>query len=81
MHDISQSDLLFKLKEKLVSLGIKETDIENVIDNRKYEDLFRKGNTEKLKSDQRRKKVFKTNFHYVEPKPIFLDQNESGRVF
>ena len=29
----SQSHLLFKLKEKLVNLGLAETDIENVIDN------------------------------------------------
>lgn len=79
MHDLSQSDLLFKLKEKLVNLGIAETDIENVIDTLKCEDLFRKCNTEKLKSDQRRKNVFKTNFHYVEPKPICLGQNESGK--
>ena len=39
MHDISQSDVLFKLKEKLVNLGLTETDIENVVDTLKCEDF------------------------------------------
>lgn len=42
MNDISQSDLLFKLKEKLVNLGLAETNKENVIDTLKCEDLFQK---------------------------------------
>ena len=79
IHDISQSHLLFKLKEKLVNLGLAETDIENVIDTLKCDDLFRKCNTQTLKSDQRRQTVFKTSFHYVEPMPICLGQNESGK--
>ena len=45
----SQSHLLFKLKEKLVNLGLAETDIENVIDTLKRDDLFRKCNTQTLK--------------------------------
>lgn len=69
MHDI-------KLKEKLVNLGLAETDTENVTDTLKCEVLFRKCNDE---SDQRRKTVFKTNFHYVEPMPICLGQNGSGK--
>lgn len=32
MHDISQSHILFKHKEKLVKLGFAERGIENVID-------------------------------------------------
>lgn len=42
MQDISQSDLLFKLKEKLVNLGLAETKKENVIGTLKCEDLFQK---------------------------------------
>lgn len=79
MHDISQSNLLFKLKEKLVNLGLAETDIENVINTLKCEDLFRKCNIQTLKTDQKRKTVFKTSFYYVEPKPIYLGRNETGK--
>ncbi len=42
IHDISQSHLLFKLKEKLVTLGVSEADTSNVINVLKTEDLFKK---------------------------------------
>ena len=79
IHDISQSHLLFKLKEKLVALGVPDADISTVIDVLKTEDLLRACNTETLKTDQRRKNVFKNTFNYVEPVPICLGQNEAGK--
>ncbi len=42
IHDISQSHLLFKLKEKLVTLGVSEADTSNVTNVLKTEDLFKK---------------------------------------
>lgn len=79
VHDISQSQLLFKLNEKLCMLGIPEDAIKTVINDLKAEDLFRTHNTNTLKTDQRRKTVFKNQFNYVEPVPICLGQNEAGK--
>lgn len=62
-----------------MSCGPHGGDSENVIDTLKCEDLFKNYKTQTLKTDQKRKYVFKTNFHYVEPKPICLGQNESGK--
>lgn len=55
IHDISQSHMLFKLKEKLVMLGVSEADTNNVINVLKTEDLLRACNTKSLKTDQKRK--------------------------
>lgn len=79
MHDVSQSHLFHKLKEKLVTLGISEGDINNIVDVLKSEDLFRACNTGTLKTDKRRKSVLKGEFRYIEPVSIFLGQNESGK--
>ncbi len=64
IHDISQSHLLFKLKEKLVTLGLSEADTSNVINVPKTEDLFRTCNTQSLQTEQRRKNIFKNSFNY-----------------
>lgn len=79
IHDISQSHLLFKLKEKLITLGISEADTNNVTEVMKTENLFRTCNTQPLKTDQKRKTVFKNSFNYVEPVQICLGQNEAGK--
>lgn len=79
IHDVNQSHLLYKLNEKLVTLGLPEADVKQVIDVLKNEDLFRENNTNALKTDQRRKTLFKKSFNYVEPVPICLGQNESGK--
>ncbi|CAK6974710.1 hypothetical protein PFLUV_G00052250 [Scomber scombrus] len=79
IHDISQSHLLFKLKERLITLGISEADTNNVIEVMKNEDLFRTCNTQPLKTNQKRKTVFKNSFNYVEPAQICLGQNEAGK--
>lgn len=79
IHDISQSHLLFKLKERLITLGISEADTNNVIEVMKTEDLFRTCNTQPLKTNQKRKTVFKNSFNYVEPVQICLGQNEASK--
>lgn len=79
MHDVSQSYLFHKFKEKLVTLDISEGNINNIVDVLKSEYLFRACNTGTLKTDKRRKSVFKSQFRYIEPVPIFLGQNESGK--
>lgn len=79
IHDISQSHLLFKLKEKLVALGVSEADISTVIDVLKTEDLLGACNTETLKTPKKKKTMFKNTFNYVEPVPICLGQNEAGK--
>lgn len=79
MHDISQSHLFYKLKENLVTLDFSDVDLKSIVDALKSEDLFHACNTGPLKTDKRRKSVFKSQFRYVEPVPICLGQNESGK--
>ncbi|KAL0148647.1 hypothetical protein M9458_055974, partial [Cirrhinus mrigala] len=45
----------------------------------KTDDLFRMCNTHALHTDKRRKSFYKANFKYVEPVPICLGKNESGK--
>lgn len=79
IHDISQSHLLHRVSEKLTTLGISENDVKNVVDIMKTDDLFRMCNTHALHTDKRRKSFYKANFKYVEPVPICLGKNESGK--
>lgn len=79
IHDKSQPHLLFKFKEKIVTLGVSEADINTIIGVMKTENLMRAFSTETLKTDQRRKTVFKNSFNYVEPVQIFLGQNEASK--
>ncbi|KAL7872286.1 hypothetical protein SRHO_G00072690, partial [Serrasalmus rhombeus] len=69
IHDVSQSNLFHKLTEKLSQVGILECAINKIIDVLKSEDLLSQCNTV-LKTDQRRKSIFKESFRYVEPKPV-----------
>lgn len=79
VYDINQSHLLFKLNEKLVTLGVPEASINDVMDSLKADDLLQACNSHTLKTDQRRKTVFKNSFNYVEPMPICLGHNEAGK--
>lgn len=79
IHDMSQLNQMNKLHEKLISLGVPERDVNKVIDEVKDNDLFRSCNTHKLKTDHKRKTVFKENFNYIEPYPICLGNNEAGK--
>ncbi|KAG9281964.1 hypothetical protein AMEX_G546, partial [Astyanax mexicanus] len=78
IYDLAQSDVFSKLKQKLSVLGVSNTTITNVIEELKKEDVFRQGNCI-LRTDQRRKTVFKTAFNYVEPQPLYLGANDSGK--
>lgn len=79
IHDISQSHLLHKLSEKMTVLGISEIDIKTVVDVLQTDDLFRRSNINTLSTDKRRKSFYKDNFKFVDPVPICLGQNESGK--
>jgi len=79
VYDVNQSHLLFKLNEKLVTLGVPETSINNLMDSLKAGDLLQACNSHTLKTDQRRKTVFKNSFNYIEPMPICLGHNEAGK--
>lgn len=60
-------------------LGIPDDTIGTLINDLKREDLFRTHNTHTLKTDLRRKSVFKNIFNYIEPVPMCLGQNEAGK--
>lgn len=60
IHAINQSNLIFHLKEKLITLGVSDTQIGTVIDILRDEDIFRACSTEALHTDHCRKTVFKT---------------------
>lgn len=75
--DISQANLLNKQNEKLVLFGVPEADVKTVMDEVKMDDLFQTCNTDLLKTDQRRKAVFKQSLNYIEPVPepnLFREQ-------
>ncbi|XP_013879329.1 uncharacterized protein LOC106528650 isoform X2 [Austrofundulus limnaeus] len=79
IHDMSQLNQMNKLHEKLILLGVPERDVKKVIDEVKDNDLFQSCNTHKLKTDHKRKTVFKESFNYIEPHPICLGNNEAGK--
>lgn len=59
-------------------LGVPDMTITNVIEDLTKDDILKKGNNI-LRTDQRRKSVFKRNFNYVEPLPLYLGTNDSGK--
>lgn len=79
VYDVNQPHLLFKLNEKLFKLVFSEASINDVIDSLRADDLLQACNSHTLKSDQRRKTVFKNSFNYVEPVTICLGHNEAGK--
>lgn len=78
IHDLGQCHMFEKLSEKLKSLGISDDNVSRVIKELEKESLF-KDCTSLLRTDQRRKTVFKNSFNYVAPLPVFLGLNESGK--
>lgn len=78
VHDVAQLHLFSKLKEKLSGLGVPDMTITNVIEELTKDDILKKGNNI-LRTDQRRKSVFKNSFSYVEPLPLYLGTNDSGK--
>lgn len=78
VHDVAQLHLFSKLKEKLSGLGVPDMTITNVIEELTKDDILKKGNNI-LRTDQRRKSVFKNSFYYVEPLPLYLGTNDSGK--
>ena len=78
IHDAAQLHIFSKLKEKLSVLGVPDTDITNVIEELTKNDILKKGNNI-LRTDQRRKSVFKNHFNYVAPLPLYLGVSDSGK--
>lgn len=78
IHDIAQSHIFSKLKDKLSVLGVANDTITNVIEELKNEDILKAGNGV-LRTDQCRKTVFKNSFNYVEPVPLYLGTNDAGK--
>ncbi|XP_073719682.1 uncharacterized protein [Misgurnus anguillicaudatus] len=76
IHDIGQSYFLGKLREQLALLELPEVKIDEVIEHLSKEDLLTACNSGVLSTAQRRKTVFKEEFHYVEPVPVFLGVSE-----
>ncbi len=76
---MSHSHLLFKLREKLSALEVAEADINAIFEILQSENLFQTCNSQKLKTDQKRKTFFKNTFNYVAPVPLCLGTNEAGK--
>jgi len=55
IHEMSHSHLLFKLREKLSALAVAEADINAILEILHSENLFETCNSQKLKTDQKRK--------------------------
>ncbi len=78
IHDLAQASVYSNLKDKLSELGVSSDAISNVIEDLKKNDLLKAGNF-MLRTDQCRKTVFKNSFNYVEPMPLYLGTNDSGK--
>ncbi len=59
IHEMSHSHLPFKLREKLSALEFSEADINAIFEILQIENLFQTCNSQKLKTDQKRKTFFK----------------------
>lgn len=79
VHDISLTNLLNNLSERLTVLGIPQATIRSIMDEMKREDLFTACNKEPLSTDQKRKTAFKTHFNYIEPVSVLLGTNDKGK--
>lgn len=59
-------------------LGLSSDAIIDIIEDLKKNDILKAGNSI-LRTDQCRKTVFKKSFNYVEPVPVYLGANDSGK--
>lgn len=78
IHDLAQAHVFLKLKDKLSEHGVCTDTIINVIEELKKNDMLKAGNSV-LRTDQCRKTVFKNNFNYIEPVPVYLGTNDLGK--
>lgn len=79
IHDIGQSHLFGKLRDKLVALNVGDVDVKRLIEELSKEDLLHACNSGILRSDQTRKTFFKSHFNFVEPVEIYLGEDENGK--
>ncbi|KAL0152015.1 hypothetical protein M9458_052681, partial [Cirrhinus mrigala] len=78
IHDLTQAHIFSNLKDRLSELGLSSDAIIDVIEDLKKNDILKAGNSI-LRTDQCRKTVFKNSFNYVEPVPVYLGANDSGK--
>lgn len=67
-----------KLKEKLSSLAISQSQISEILDVIQQSDLFSFYNSTSLSTNYKRLSYFKTNFKYIAPIRIFLGKNKKN---
>ena len=79
VHDVSLTNLLNTLSEKLTVLGIPEATISNIMDEMRKNDLLTACNSGPLSTDQKRRTAFKKHFNYVETVPLLLSINDKGQ--
>ena len=79
IHDIGQSHLFGRLKDKLAELNVSDEDASSLIEEVCKGDLLHACNSGSLRSDQTRKTVFQSHFDFVEPVEIYLGQDENGK--
>lgn len=72
VHDISLTNMLNILSDKLTVLGVPEATINNIMVELRKEDLLTACNSGPLSTEQKRKTAFKKHFNYVEPVLLFL---------
>ena len=73
------AQMFVKLRQELTELGIPLEKISNIIDGLSKENLLAMYNEGLFRSDATRKTYFKKNFNYVEPIPVRLGFDASGK--
>jgi hypothetical protein len=76
VNTVGQNHVCSWLKEKLRLLGIEQDKVDEVALEFMQNDLFNKFTKGPLRSDKSRKAFYKSNFSYVEPREIFLGEDD-----
>lgn len=78
VHNAGMEYLMPKLREKITTLNLPNTEINQLLNDVFKDDIFKQCHEGPLRSDQTRKTFFKKTFNYVEPTQIYLDFDAAG---
>lgn len=78
VHNADVKYIMSKIRERMATLNIPETDITQLLNDVSKDDIFKQCHEGPLRSDQTRKTFFKKTFNYVEPMQIYLGFDAAG---
>ena len=79
IHELNQEYLLAKTKIKLMAAGLACENVDSVLYEMKCSDLLVAYNRGEFRNDYMRKKYYKQQLHYIQPKSYFLEVDNNGQ--